>query len=72
VNTNVGVCKRFYMPCIGKQQTIEDIRILRDKKYKLYKRFNSKKIYDDYFFQYKPKKTKTNSMSKSRTYKKLK
>jgi hypothetical protein len=53
------------MPCIGKQQTIEDIRTLRDKKYKLYKRFNSKKIYDDYFFQYKPKKG-------NRTYKKLK
>jgi hypothetical protein len=57
VSATVGVCRRFNMPCIGKQQTMEDIRILRDKKYKLYKRFNSKKIYDEYFFQYKPKKT---------------
>jgi hypothetical protein len=57
VNTNVGVCRRFNMPCIGKQQTIEDIRTLRDKKYKIYKKNNSKRIYNEYFFQYKPKKT---------------
>ena len=57
VSATVGVCRRFNMPCIGKQHTIEDIRIMRDKKYKIYKRFKSKRIYDEYFFQYKPKKT---------------
>ena len=57
VSSTLGACRRFNMPCIGKQQTMEDIRIMRDKKYKIYKRFNSKKIYEEYFFQYKPKKT---------------
>jgi len=56
------------MPCIGKQQSIEDIRLMRDKKYKLYKKYNSKRIYNEYFFQYKPKKP----TSKNRTYKKIK
>jgi hypothetical protein len=56
ISTNVGVCRRFYMPCIGQQQTIEDIRRLRDKKYKIYKKNNSKKIYNEYFFKYNPKK----------------
>lgn len=56
ISTNVGVCRRFYMPCIGQQQTIEDIRTLRDKKYKIYKRNNSKKIYNEFFFKYNPKK----------------
>jgi hypothetical protein len=49
-----GVCKRFNMPCIGEQDTIEDIRMVRDKLYKKYKKTKSKKIYNQYFFQYKP------------------
>ena len=54
IKENDGVCKRFHMPCIGKQHTLEEIRSLRDKQYKLYKKNKSKKIYNMYFFQYKP------------------
>jgi hypothetical protein len=57
INTNKGVCRRFNLPCIGTQKSIEDIREERDKMYKLYKRTKSKKIYNEYFFQYKPNKT---------------
>ena len=57
ISETTGVCKRFHMPCIGNQKTIEDIRVMRDKKHTLYKKYNSKKIFKEYFFQYKPHKT---------------
>jgi hypothetical protein len=57
VSDKSGVCKRFHMPCIGNQRSMEDIRVLRDKKYSLYKKYKSKKIFNEYFFQYKPQKT---------------
>ena len=50
------ISKRFSLPCLGKQETIEDLRIERDKKYKLYKKNHSKKIYNEYFFRYLPKR----------------
>jgi hypothetical protein len=63
INETTGVCKRFNMPCIGTQKSIEDIRVLRDKKYSLYKKYKSKKIFNEYFFQYKPNKMrKTHKM----------
>ena len=57
ISETTGVCKRFHMPCVGNQKSIEDIRVLRDKKYTLYKKYKSKKIFNEYFFQYKPHKT---------------
>jgi hypothetical protein len=57
INMNKGVCKRFTLPCVGEQKTIEDLRQERDKMYKLYKKTKSKKIYNEYFFQYRPNKT---------------
>jgi len=62
VDSSQGPCKRFHMPCIGKQDTLEDIRMFRDKKYKLYKKYKSKRLYREYFFKYKPstKKIKLN------------
>jgi len=59
IKSTDGVCRRFNMPCVGTQTTVEDIRKLRDQKYKLYKKNKSSKIYNMYFFQYKPKDTKT-------------
>jgi len=50
--------KRFSLPCIGHQSTFEDLRRERDDAYKTYKKNHSKKIYNDYFFRYIPKKTK--------------
>lgn len=62
VKETKGICRRFYLPCIGDQITIEDLRKERYTKYKLYKKTKSKKIYNEYFFQYKPinKTTKKN------------
>lgn len=60
IKTKEGPCRRFHMPCIGNQPSLEDIRKLRDAKYKLYKKTKSKKIYDAYFFQYKPRTRKLN------------
>jgi hypothetical protein len=50
--------KRFSLPCLGHQSTFEDLRRERDDAYKIYKKNHSKKIYNDYFFRYIPKKTK--------------
>ena len=47
--------KRFHLPCIGTQQTFEDIRRERDNMYKKYKKTRSKKLYNEYFFHYVPK-----------------
>ena len=58
VTSKDGPCKRFHMPCVGIQQSLEDIRKMRDAKYKLYKKHKSKKIYNTYFFQYKPRTKK--------------
>ena len=55
VKETKGICRRFYLPCIGEQQSVEDIRKERNIKYKIYKKTKSKKIYNEYFFQYKPK-----------------
>uniref|UniRef100_A0A6C0JPZ4 Poly(A) polymerase catalytic subunit domain-containing protein n=1 Tax=viral metagenome TaxID=1070528 RepID=A0A6C0JPZ4_9ZZZZ len=58
INTKSGVCRRFHMPCVGTQETYEHIRKLRDKKYQIYKKTGSKKIFKEYFFQYKPQTKK--------------
>ena len=63
ITSKEGVCRRFHMPCIGTQQTIEDIRRVRDKKYRTYLKTRSKKIYNEYFFQYKPKNKKIKSQT---------
>ena len=57
IKSNKGVCKRFNLPCIGEQSTIEDIRKERDIKYKIYKKNKSSKLFKEYFFHYKPKKS---------------
>ena len=54
INSKEGVTRRFHMPCIGNQQTVEDIRKERDVKFRIYKKTKSKKLYNQYFFQYKP------------------
>ena len=58
IKTKAGICRRFHMPCVGTQQTYEHIRKLRDTKYQMYKKTGSKKIFKEYFFQYKPQTKK--------------
>ena len=58
------ITKRFSMPCIGNQPTIEDLKRERDNMYKLYKKNHSKKIYKDYFFKYIPHAKRANRKTK--------
>jgi hypothetical protein len=58
IKSKDGVCRRFHMPCVGIQPSLEDIRKMRDNKFKIYKKTKSKKLYNMYFFQYKPRTKK--------------
>ena len=61
---NNKITKRFSMPCVGNQHTIEELKRERDNMYKLYKKNHSKKIYRDYFFKYIPHAKHTNRKTK--------
>lgn len=66
------ICKRFHMPCIGTQETYEQIRKMRDTQYRIYKKTGSEKLFKEYFFRYKPhtrnKHTKTKKINYSKKY----
>lgn len=66
VNKVNKLTKRFSLPCVGIQPTFEDIRRERDKMYKIYKNTNSKKIYNDYFYQFIPNQTRTRTITRKR------
>lgn len=57
-NNKTNVLRRFHLPCIGTQETIEDIRKDKNKKYKLYRKNKTSKEYQKYFFKYIPKTRK--------------
>lgn len=59
-NNKTNILKRFYLPCIGKQETIEDIKKYRNKIYKNYKTNKKHKKYQELFFKYYPKTQKHN------------
>lgn len=60
-NNKTNILKRFYIPCIGKQETIEDIKKYRNKIYKNYKTNKKHKKYQELFFKYYPKTQKKHS-----------
>lgn len=57
-NNKTNILRRFYLPCIGHQTTIEDIRKERDKKYTLYKKNKQSDEYKKWFLKYYPKTRK--------------
>lgn len=57
-NNKTNILKRFYIPCIGKQETFEDIKKYRNKIYKNYKTNKKHKKYQELFFKYYPKTQK--------------
>lgn len=57
-NNKTNILKRFYLPCIGHQDTIEDIRKERDKKYIKYRKNKKSAEYQKWFFKYYPKTQK--------------
>jgi len=60
-NNKTNVLRRFYLPCIGHQITIEDIRKERDQKYTRYKKNKKNDEYKRWFLKYYPKTRKKKS-----------
>ena len=68
-----GLLRRFSMDCYGKQETLEDIRLEKSKKFKELKNKRGGKEWEFYFLKYspgekksKPKKNKTKKSKKKR------
>ena len=57
-NNKTNILKRFYIPCIGKQNTIEDIRKERDDNYIKYRKNKNSEEYKKWFLKYYPKTRK--------------
>ena len=57
-DNKTNILKRFYFPCIGHQDTIEDIRKERDEKYIKYRKNKKGAEYQKWFFKYYPKTRK--------------
>jgi len=55
-NNKTNVLRRFYLPCVGKQMTIEDIKKDRNTKYKQLKNSKNSIIFKKLFLKYQPKK----------------
>ena len=49
-----GVLKRFSLNCIGHQETIEDMRALKAKKFTELKNKKTSKEYEEWFLRYRP------------------
>ena len=57
-NNKTNVLRRFHLPCVGHQNTIEDIRKDRDDKYIKYRKKKQSAEYQKMFFKYYPKTRK--------------
>ncbi len=67
-----GVLKRFSLQCIGKQDTLEDMRNEKSKKYQELKGKRGSKEYEEYFLRYAPgeknkEKAEKNQKKKNKT-----
>ncbi len=60
---NEIILKRFNMPCVGNQLTIEDIKHEKNIKYKIYKKTGK---FRDLFFRFDPKKKGTKKIEAKR------
>lgn len=57
-NNKTNILRRFYMPCVGHQTTIEDLRKERDAKYLKYRKNKNSVEYKKWFLKYYPKTRK--------------
>lgn len=68
-----GLLKRFSITCYGHQQSIEEMKAEKAEKYKEYKKTNNKKLFEEWFLNYKPDEIKTNKeIKKKKTKRKSK
>ena len=62
-----GLLKRFSITCYGHQETLEEMRAERAKKYKELKQSNNKKEFDEWFLNYKPGEKKDSKITNNKT-----
>ena len=67
-----GLLKRFSITCYGHQESIEEIKAEKAKKYKEFKQSNNKKLFDEWFLNYKPDDIKIDKLINETTNKKKK
>jgi hypothetical protein len=68
-----GLLKRFSITCYGHQESIEEMKSEKAKKYKEFKQSNNKKMFEEWFLNYKPddKQTKPASNKKKKSKRKV-
>jgi len=62
--------KRFSITCYGHQESVEEIKAEKAKKYKEFKQSGNKKIFEEWFLSYKPDEKQTKDLDKTTTKKK--
>jgi hypothetical protein len=58
--TQKGLLKRFSITCYGHQESVEEMKAEKAKKYKELKKGNDKKLFEEWFLNYKPDDIKDN------------
>ncbi len=54
-----GLLKRFSITCYGHQESVEEMKAEKAKKYKEFKKGNNKKMFEEWFLNYRPDDIKT-------------
>jgi len=67
-----GLLKRFTMRCIGKQKTIQDIRMEKTEKYQELKNNRDSPEYEEWFLNYRPERNHENIQEKGNDFNKNK
>jgi hypothetical protein len=70
-----GLLRRFSINCMGHQETVEEMRAMKARKYAELKNYKNKREYEEWFLRYRPtddkpkKQTKTKHVKKKKTRK---
>jgi hypothetical protein len=70
-----GLLKRFSITCYGHQESVEEMKAKKAAKYKELKNSNNKKMFEEWFLNYRPDDIKTKkevTKTKNKTVKKIK
>jgi hypothetical protein len=67
-----GLLKRFSITCYGHQESIEEMKAEKAAKYKEFKKTNNKKMFEEWFLNYKPDELKSTTETKNNSKKKKK
>ncbi len=67
-----GLLKRFSITCYGHQESIEEMKAEKASKYKELKQSKDKKLYEEWFLNYKPDDLKSSKKTLETLYKKTK